>query len=247
MTSPLSQGDLLRIRRTRRHPRPTQFDYLHLRVLVRDLAQAFAELAPAGAEVLDVFCGSRPYEDLFGSGATVVGFDVPGNPYGVADVVSEDFLPFPDAAFDLVLCTQAFDFLPRPEDAVDEFARVLRPGGAVVLTVPLVWEYPPDEPVHRYTGRQLAELFRGWADVRVLEQGGRGVAWATLTGSLLHRAEARLGSVRPARRPVRAVFAALYLLVNGVGWCFELLERRYATGGQVLPMNLLLRARRPPE
>jgi ubiquinone/menaquinone biosynthesis C-methylase UbiE len=44
-------------------------------------------------------------------------------------------LPFADASFDLVTCVYLFHELPRPvrQRAVTEFARVLRPGGRVVL------------------------------------------------------------------------------------------------------------------
>jgi len=247
MTSSLSQDDVQRIRRTRRHPRPTQFDYLHLSRLVHDLAVVLSELAPLAGDVLDVYCGSRPYDDLLPPGARVVALDVTGNPYGVADVVSDDFLPFSDASFDLVLCTQAFDFLPDPDGAVRELARVLRPGGRVVLTVPLVWEYPRNAIVHRYTGSQLARLFSGWEDVRVIENGGRGVAWATLTGSLLHKLELRLGGTRGGRGLFSSSFGGLYTIVNGIGAAVERLEGRYGGGGEILPMNLLLSARRPLE
>jgi SAM-dependent methyltransferase len=243
MTSPLSQDEVERIRRSRRRPLPNQFDYLHLRWLVRDLGVVLSGPAPARADVLDLYCGSRPYDDLLPTGARVVGFDVPENPYGVADIVSDDFLPFPDGSFDLVLCTQAFDFIADPPAAVKELARVLRPGGRVVLTVPLVCEYPRGEVVHRYTGPQLAVLFDEWDDVHVIEDGGRGVAWAMLTGSLLHKLEARIRG-RAARAPVSSLFGVLYLLVNCVGGLIEQLETRFATGGDVLPMNLLLSARR---
>jgi len=40
-------------------------------------------------------------------------------------------LPFPDASFDLVTCRLAFHHFPRPEQAIGEFARVLRPGGTL--------------------------------------------------------------------------------------------------------------------
>jgi ubiquinone/menaquinone biosynthesis C-methylase UbiE len=44
-------------------------------------------------------------------------------------------LPLPDASFDLVTCVYLFHELPRPvrERAATEFARVLRPGGRLVL------------------------------------------------------------------------------------------------------------------
>src|SRR6059058_94132 len=91
---PFSPDVVARMRRTRRHPRPTQFDYLHVRRLVDDLAAALARVADGAEDVLDLFCGTRPYDDLLPSSARITGLDIPGNPYGVADVVSAQFLPF---------------------------------------------------------------------------------------------------------------------------------------------------------
>jgi SAM-dependent methyltransferase len=43
-------------------------------------------------------------------------------------------LPFPDASFDLILCTQAIEHLLDPDLGARELARVLAPGGTLVLT-----------------------------------------------------------------------------------------------------------------
>jgi SAM-dependent methyltransferase len=241
--SAYSARELAKIRRSRRHPRLAQFDYVHLRVLVRDLAAALRRLAAPGARVLDVYCGSRPYDDLLPESAEVVGFDVEGNPYGTADVVSDDFLPFPDAEFDLVLCIQAFDFVPDPERAVAEFRRVLRPGGRVLVTVPLAWEYDRTQLVRRYSGPELAELFRGWEDVQVAENGGVAVAWTTLTALLLRIAQRRLGRPAVLRWLVWPVFTFCYVATNVAGLGLHALEQRFARGDHVLPMNLMLTAR----
>ena len=239
-----SARELERIRRSRRRPRLTQFDYLHIRSLVGDLSAALKRVAGPGDRVLDLYCGSRPYDDLLPPTAEVVGLDVEGNPYGVADVVSDEFLPFPDSSFDLVMCIQAFDYVADPHAVVTELRRVLRPGGVVLLTVPFVWEYDRDARVHRYSGPGLAALFEGWLDVEVSESGGRAVAWATLTGSLVSIAERRVEGHAVAR-VLRPFLAGVYGLINLLGLVLAAGERRYARGPHTLPMSLLLVARSP--
>lgn len=50
-------------------------------------------------------------------------------------------LPFPDASFDAVLCTEVIEHTADPRTAVSELCRVLAPGGDLVLTVPnRVWK-----------------------------------------------------------------------------------------------------------
>jgi len=242
----LPDDELREIRRSRRHPRPTQFDYLHLRYLVRDLAAAL-ERAGTPENVLDVFCGTRPYEDLFPPGARCVGLDVDYR-YGAADVVTREFLPFPDASFDLLLCTEAFHYVPDPAAGVAEIRRVLRPGGTVLITVPFVWEYDRRILEHRYTGPELAALFEAWEGVEVAENGGRVVSWATLSGRLLNLLEQRLSRRRGVRGLVRLGFASTYLLLNGLAFVLDHAERRWLSAQpNVLPMNLLLVARRPSD
>lgn len=43
-------------------------------------------------------------------------------------------LPFQDASFDAVTCAWALETVPRPDDALHELCRVLRPGGILCLT-----------------------------------------------------------------------------------------------------------------
>ena len=220
------------IRRSRLHPRRSDYLYLHLRRLRDDLGAALAELQVT--DVLDVYCGARPYEPLLGPGTRYVGFDI-DDAFGCADVVSETFLPFPDASFDLCLCTQAFYFVPDPASGVAELSRVLRPGGHALLTVPVV--YPGTERL--YSELQLRELFDGWDDVVVVENGGTVVSIATLIGYLLHRVERR------APRPTRRVFDALYVALNVAGEAGDRLEGRYLRSDARLSANLLVRASRP--
>jgi SAM-dependent methyltransferase len=236
-----------RMRRTRRHPRPTQFDFLHVHRLVGDLASALASVGDGAQDVLDVFCGTRPYDDLLPSSAHIVGLDIPGNPYGVADVVSAQFLPFPDESFDLVMCVEGFHYLADPEEGVVEIRRVLRQGGHALISVPLVWEYDRTVLEHRFTGPSLKRLFAGWEDVNVVENGGRAVSWSTLTGLIASMAEYQVPDRLRLRRVVHPAFAGLYLLINGVGFVLDRAESRFARSSLTLPMNLLVTAKRPPD
>lgn len=238
-----SPDDVRAIRRSRRHPAVTQFDYLHLRALLAGLREAIAEVPAPVADVLDVWCGSRPYDDLLPAGARVVGLDVEGNPYGVADVVSSELLPFPDESFDLVTCVQAFHYMEDPERTVAEVSRVLRPGGSALVSSVFGFEYDRRHFEARYTEQQLRALFTGWEDVRVREDGGRAVTWTVLTGSLLHGLEQRIAS-RGALRALRPAFLASYALVNGAGVLLGRLEGS-ASATPALPMNLTLTARKP--
>jgi SAM-dependent methyltransferase len=237
----LPAAELDRIREARRNPRPTQFDYLHLRILRDDIARELAALEPK-LDVLDVWCGTRPYEELLPAGSRCTGLDIDRR-YGAADVVSTEFLPFDDDAFDLVVSFEAFHYAPDPASAVIEIGRVLRPGGRVLLTVPLVWEYERDQLEHRFTGPQLASLFDDrWEDVRVLENGGRGIAWATQTGHLISLLEvAQRG--KPVATVLRPLFALAYLFVNVLGAAAERASRALSPG-TTLPVNLLVTARK---
>ncbi|MFA5041779.1 MAG: class I SAM-dependent methyltransferase [Bdellovibrionales bacterium] len=49
------------------------------------------------------------------------------------DIVS---IPVEDGKFDAVLCTEVFEHLPDPVKALAELARILKPGGSLILTVP---------------------------------------------------------------------------------------------------------------
>ena len=45
-------------------------------------------------------------------------------------------IPEPDASFDVILCSEVFEHLPDALKAIDEFTRLLKSGGRLILTAP---------------------------------------------------------------------------------------------------------------
>ncbi|MAU59959.1 class I SAM-dependent methyltransferase [Parvibaculum sp.] len=48
-------------------------------------------------------------------------------------------LPFPDASFDKVLCSEVLEHIPDYKQAVAEIDRILKPGGTLAVSVPRFW------------------------------------------------------------------------------------------------------------
>jgi SAM-dependent methyltransferase len=241
---PLPARDLARIRRTRRHPDRTQPDYAVLRVLVDELERALGRVEPPVTDVLDLFAATQPYRDLLPAHENYVSMDIDEH-YGPQDVVSDEFLPFADDAFDLIVFTEGFHYVTEPERGAAELRRVLRPGGTLILTLPLVWEYDRRIVERRYTGPALAELFADWDEVSVGEIGGYTVAWATLSGRIL-RGLSEFGP-SPVRRVGALMLPAASVVLNAIAALLSRLELRWHSGPFVLPMGLILVARRPGE
>lgn len=66
----------------------------------------------------------------------------------VCDIVD---IPEPDASFDVILCTEVFEHLPDALKALDEFARLLKPDGMLVVTAPFA-SFVHFAPYHFATG-----------------------------------------------------------------------------------------------
>ena len=53
------------------------------------------------------------------------------------DIVSDiTDIPLPDSSLDAILCSEVLEHIPEPTHALDEFARLLKPGGKLILTAP---------------------------------------------------------------------------------------------------------------
>ena len=82
-----------------------------------------------------------------------------GNVEGLA-VMDAEKLEFPDHSFDVVMAQYVVTAVPDPEAALDEFARVLRPGGEIIL----LSRVSADAGMRRFIEQQLQPVVRrlGW-------------------------------------------------------------------------------------
>ena len=111
---------------------------------------AFSLFTPApGMRVLDAGCGTGNFSlKMAALGAHVEGIDLSAPMIGYAreKAAASEYsdqlhfqlgdlyqLPFPDASFDAVLSMAAFEFIHDDQRALDEFLRVVKPGGHVLI------------------------------------------------------------------------------------------------------------------
>ncbi len=143
------------------------------------LRRSVERIAPhASGLLLDVGVSERPYAEVFAPHVErYVGLEYPPsildkqpdlwNSLARAKWSVDGFgdghrLPFRSAAFDTVMCTEVLEHVPRPASLLAEMARVLKPGGTALLTVPFtqpLHELPSD--YYRFTPTSLQHLIEG--------------------------------------------------------------------------------------
>ena len=119
--------------------------------------------AQAQGVVLDFGCGTGPYRNLFSQAEKYIGleYDTPENrAHKAADIFYDgEHVPLESESIDCILSTQTLEHVPNPQSIVKEWSRVLRPGGRLLLTVPLLWpEHEMPYDFQRYTTNGIKAL-----------------------------------------------------------------------------------------
>lgn len=72
-------------------------------------------------------------------------------------VASVEQIPVPDHSFDSILCSQMLDDVSHPSKALSEFHRILRKGGYIIISVPMIFIFS-DVDLWRFTPKGLRLL-----------------------------------------------------------------------------------------
>ena len=163
-----------------------------------------ALLNQTGGRVLDVGVGTGLELPMFGPNVRVTGIDlcepmlaiarkrVEAHKLGnVEDLLVMDAmdLKFPDASFDAVIGPYVLTVVPEPERTLDEMARVVKPGGEIILSNHIGAESGPVALFESWLGKRSASL--GWRPQ---------VPWSIVTDWLDRRPDIEFIERRPLDR-----------------------------------------------
>jgi phosphatidylethanolamine/phosphatidyl-N-methylethanolamine N-methyltransferase len=136
---------------------------------------AAAAVNRLGGRVLDVGIGTGLELPMFGDQVRITGVDLSKpmleiarrrvtelNLQNVDDLLVMDAmnLDFPEASFDAVVAPYVLTVVPDAERTLDEMARVVRPGGEIILVNHIGAERGPIAGIEAWLGRRSAAL--GW-------------------------------------------------------------------------------------
>ena len=103
------------------------------------------------------------------------------------------------SSYEVVLCTGLLEHVPDPQRLIDEFRRILKPGGELVISASAVFSFheAPNDFFH-FTPYSFQLLFRDWAEIKML----RGASQPFETIAILTQRVLKQCRILPLVRPL---------------------------------------------
>lgn len=136
--------------------------------LTRRRLNAFCQQYASDEQALIVHCVDVEHKKWFPNG-----YIVSSRIENPADLhVDKHYLGLsqvPDASYNLLVCTGLLEHVPDPQRVMDEFRRILRPGGRLILSASAVFPFhgEPDNYFH-FTPHGLRYLLRDWSTIETV-------------------------------------------------------------------------------
>lgn len=191
----------------------------------RGLLSAISRHAPAlKGHLLDFGCGSKPYQSLFNvTSYTGLDFEKTGHDHSNEQIdvfYDGKTIPFGEAHFDSVLCSEVAEHLFELPAALAEMNRVLKPGGKLLLTCPFVWgEHEVPYDYARYTQYALKDMLEK-SGFRILVYEKKGTFMETLTQMrVLYFAQVAEPVLARLSYPGTFIFRSMVCMMNVWGKC----------------------------
>lgn len=154
------------------------YDLVFGAVFERGRRAAIAAAERVGGRILEVGVGTGISLPGYSPQNRIIGIDLSGEMLRKArrrvaelsltnveklEVMDAEHLSFADASFDVVVANHVISTVPHPEAALDECARMLRPGGEMIL----ISRIGADAGLRRLVERSLQPIVRrlGWRTV----------------------------------------------------------------------------------
>lgn len=132
--------------------------------------------------MIDVGCGEKPYKNIW-KNSRYLGLDMMGSG---ADVIGDVLhIPIQSEAADWVVCTEVLEHIFYTEQALAEIYRVMKRGGRLVLSTPLIMGVHEAADYYRFTFQCLKVLL-GRQGFLVDEARARGGIFSSIALLMTH-------------------------------------------------------------
>jgi SAM-dependent methyltransferase len=210
------------------------------------LRNGLMRLAPAvpPGPLLDVGCGTMPYRELFPDARPYEGLEIDQERNRANPLVTHYYeggaFPFAPDHYAAILCSQVLEHSFAPEGLLAECHRVLRPGGALLLTIPFLWpehEQPWDSQRFTRFGLRHRLEVAGFRVERIVRTNPGLSALLQLSIEWIESLERRLQTRLPSRLAAwllqtlwRLLWALPYAAANLLGALFRALVAQDSDG-----------------